>query len=148
VPFKQQAHSANDFPRAPPILPDVNEDGPQLVEVRRIFLQENFRRFGIAMDRAQGLIQFVRQGGCHFAEGRHPNVRVHMAATAVGKPPPWDWRLLINGYADQLLYERGDLVGQLAFADLRKQALVNEKAQAANDDPNFSRRIRDGVIGF
>jgi hypothetical protein len=76
------------------------------------------------------------------------NVRVHTAATATGEPPPWDWRLLINGYADQMLYERGDLIGQLAFADLRKQALVDEKAKAANDDPDFSRRIRDGVIGF
>jgi hypothetical protein len=28
--------------------------------------------------------------------------------------------------ADQMLYERGNLIGQLAFADLRKQALVNE----------------------
>jgi hypothetical protein len=47
-----------------------------------------------------------------------------------------------------MLYERGDLIGQLAFADLRKQALVDEKAKAANDDPDFSRRIHDGVIGF
>jgi hypothetical protein len=76
------------------------------------------------------------------------NVRVHTAATAVGKPPPWDWRILINGYADQMLYERGDLVGQLAFADLKQQALINEKAKTADHDPYFSRRIRDGVIGF
>lgn len=51
-----------------------------------------------------------------------------------------------------MLYERGDLVGQLAFADLKKQALINEKAktadQTADHDPYFSRRIRDGVIGF
>jgi hypothetical protein len=76
------------------------------------------------------------------------NVRVHTAATAIGKPPPWDWRILINGYADQMLYERGDLVGQLAFADLKHQALINEKARTADHDLYFSRRIRDGVIGF
>jgi len=75
------------------------------------------------------------------------NVRVHTAATATGKPP-WDWRLLINGYADQMLYERGDLIGQLAFADLRKQASVDEKAKVPDNHPDFSRRIRDGVIGF
>jgi hypothetical protein len=76
------------------------------------------------------------------------NVRVHTAATAVDKPVPWDWRILINGYADQMLYERGDLVGQLAFADLKKQALINQKAKAADRDPEFSQRIREGVIGF
>ena len=78
------------------------------------------------------------------------NVRVHTVATAEGKDTPWDWRLLINGYADELLYERGDFVGegQLAFADLKKQALINSKAQAADHDPDFSRRIREGVVGF
>ncbi|MGA8655090.1 MAG: hypothetical protein WB586_03000 [Chthoniobacterales bacterium] len=38
--------------------------------------------------------------------------------------------------------------GRLAFADLKKQALVNEKAKTADRDPDFSRRIRGGVIGF
>jgi len=76
------------------------------------------------------------------------NVRVHTAATAVDKPAPWDWRILINGYADQMLYERGDLVGHVTFADLKKQALINEKAKAANRDPRFSEHIRAGVIGF
>jgi hypothetical protein len=76
------------------------------------------------------------------------NVRIHTAATAIGKPPPWDWRILINGYADQMLYERHDLVGDATFADLKKQALINEKAKAADRDPQFSQRIRTGLIGF
>jgi Domain of unknown function (DUF4105) len=76
------------------------------------------------------------------------NVRVHAVATAPGKPPPWDWRILINGFADQMLYERGDFAGQLPFADLRRQALINEKAKAADQDPDFSRRIRQSLAGF
>ena len=47
-----------------------------------------------------------------------------------------------------MLYERGDLAGQLAFAALKKRALINEKAKAADHDPEFSRRIRNGVVGF
>jgi hypothetical protein len=47
-----------------------------------------------------------------------------------------------------MLYERGDLVGNLSFADLKKQALINEKAKAADHDSQFSQRIRAGVIGF
>jgi Domain of unknown function (DUF4105) len=76
------------------------------------------------------------------------NVRVHTVATAPGKPPPWDWRILLNGFADQMLYERGDFVGDLPFADLRKQALINEKAKAADQDPEFSKRIRESLAGF
>ena len=59
-----------------------------------------------------------------------------------------DWRILLNGFADQMLYERGDLVGKLPFADLKKQALVNQKANAADQDPEFSRRIRGSLVGF
>ena len=76
------------------------------------------------------------------------NVRVHTVATAPGKPPPWDWRILLNGLADQMLYERGDFVGKLPFVDLKKQALVNQKANAADQDPEFSRRIRESLVGF
>ena len=76
------------------------------------------------------------------------NVRVHSVATAPDKPPPWDWRILINGFADKMLYERGDFVGALPFADLKGQALINEKARAADQDPEFSRRIRESRVGF
>jgi hypothetical protein len=69
-------------------------------------------------------------------------------ATAPGKPPPWDWRILLNGFADQMLHERGDLVGKLPFADLKKQALINRKATAADQDPEFSQRIRESLVGF
>jgi len=55
----------------------------------------------------------------------------------------WDWRILVNGYADEMLYEQGSLVtGGMPFAELKKHALINETARAANDDPNFSERIR------
>jgi hypothetical protein len=73
---------------------------------------------------------------------------VHTVATAPGKPPPWDWRILINGFADQILYERGDLIGEFPFADLRRKALINEKAKSADQDPEFSRRIRESRVGF
>jgi hypothetical protein len=61
----------------------------------------------------------------------------------------WDWRILVNGKGDELLYERGALAtGGLSFAELRKQAVINAAAQAANDAPDFSRRIREGRAGF
>lgn len=61
---------------------------------------------------------------------------------------PWDWRMLVNGYSDELLAERGGLAGGLPFAELKARAHINEAARAANDDPEFSRRIRTGRPGF
>jgi hypothetical protein len=69
-------------------------------------------------------------------------------ATLAGEPE-LDWRVLLNGRADQMLYERGDLAtGNLPFAQLKEQAHINAAARVANDAPDFSRRIREGRAGF
>jgi len=61
---------------------------------------------------------------------------------------PWDWRMLLNGFMDQMLYERHLLAGNLTFAELKQRALINERALGAGDAPDFSERIRAGVPGF
>ncbi len=61
---------------------------------------------------------------------------------------PWDWRMLVNGFMDQMLYERHVLVGNLPFAELKERALINERALGAGDSPDFSERIRAGAPGF
>jgi hypothetical protein len=59
--------------------------------------------------------------------------------------PPFDWRLIANGYGDQLMYERDTVDTRLPFADLRARSLVNARAKAADQDPAFSTRIREGL---
>jgi hypothetical protein len=62
---------------------------------------------------------------------------------------PWDWRILVNGKGDELLYERHLIAtGGLSFAELKQRSQINERARAANQDPDFSRRIREGLLGF
>ena len=66
-----------------------------------------------------------------------------------GMRTPWDWRMLANGKADEMLYERRLIAtGGLSFAELKKQSLINERARAADQDPEFSLRIREGAPGF
>ena len=62
---------------------------------------------------------------------------------------PWDWRILLNGKGDELMFERHALAtGGLPFAELKKQALINAAAQSADTAPDFSRRIREAALGF
>src|SRR5262249_49172857 len=61
---------------------------------------------------------------------------------------PWDWRILFNGYADEMLAARGAFAGGLPFAELKRQARINDAAKAANAAPDFSARIRSGRAGF
>jgi hypothetical protein len=56
---------------------------------------------------------------------------------------PWDWRMLANGYADEMLYERGTIARlSLPFDELKRRSHINSRARAANDAADFSERIR------
>lgn len=62
---------------------------------------------------------------------------------------PWDWRILVNGKADEMMFERHAIAtGGLPFAELRQRSLINERAHAADRDPAFSARIREGSPVF
>lgn len=62
---------------------------------------------------------------------------------------PWDLRILLNGRIDGMFYERGMLVTEgLSFPELRRRSRINAAAKEADQDPEFSRRIRSGLPGF
>lgn len=75
------------------------------------------------------------------------NVRTHTAATTT-KPAPWDWRMLVNGTVDELVYENGGFASHLPFAELKEKSLIDARAQAADQAPNFSELIRAGLPSF
>jgi hypothetical protein len=59
-----------------------------------------------------------------------------------------NWKLLANGYMDQLAYEIGAVDTRLPFAELRARSRINDRALAAGDAADFSRRIREGLPGI
>jgi hypothetical protein len=66
---------------------------------------------------------------------------------AASERAPWDWRMLVNGFGDQLLYERGGIDRSLPFAELKRISHINERARRAGE-AEFSERIRDGLPGM
>ncbi len=71
-------------------------------------------------------------------------IRKHIQQVAPRNP--FNWKILVNGYIDQLGYERGTIVtGGLPFEELRRSSDVTERARAGGDGPGFSRRIRAGL---
>jgi len=73
----------------------------------------------------------------------------YRAQTSVENRNHFDWRLLVNGQLDKMLYEKGALsTGGLSFKELRKQALINDAAQAHPEAKGFSQAIRQGRAGF
>ena len=60
----------------------------------------------------------------------------------------WNWQVLLNGKLDELLYRGGAFAANLPFEELRQRAYINPAARAADRDPEFSLRIREGRPGF
>jgi len=71
------------------------------------------------------------------------------ASQAQGRSTVWDWRVLLNGKMDEMLYEHGRLVtGGLSLPALKAQAHINAAGIAADDSPQWSQLIRVGRVGF
>lgn len=58
---------------------------------------------------------------------------------------PFSWKLLASGYVPEYLYEHGRMNTTLPFPELRERSRINERALAADDAADFSRRIREGL---
>jgi hypothetical protein len=60
---------------------------------------------------------------------------------------PFSWKVLLSGYTPGNVYESGRMDRSLPFEELKRRSLVNAAAQAADQAPDFSRRIRAGLPG-
>ena len=59
-----------------------------------------------------------------------------------------DWRLILNGKLDEMFAEKGAfVVKDVPLAELKEEGHVDARAMAAQDDPDFSKKIREGVPG-
>jgi hypothetical protein len=74
------------------------------------------------------------------------SIRIH---TAPYNPDArLDWRLIVNGYIDEMLYERKAVDTSLPFPELKKRSLINERAKGLDKSPDFSQLIRAGLPGM
>jgi hypothetical protein len=71
-------------------------------------------------------------------------IRTHV--DDVGASMPLDWRIIANGYLDEMLYEYGVIDTSRSFLEVRQTSLINPRAESADRAPDFSARIRDGLV--
>ena len=55
---------------------------------------------------------------------------------------PYDYRVLLPGYSDELAYDLGLIEANGSFEETKAAAKVNFNAYLYRDDPDFSRKIR------
>jgi hypothetical protein len=62
------------------------------------------------------------------------------------KRMPFDWRILLNGKGDEMLYERNYILkGGLDFAELKRRSHINAAAQKNQSEQKFTQEIRAGL---
>ncbi len=59
-----------------------------------------------------------------------------------------DWRIIVNGFVDEFIYEQNIIDRSMPFAELKALSYINARGQAADRDPDFSIRIRDSLPGM
>jgi hypothetical protein len=64
---------------------------------------------------------------------------------ATGGSATYNWKVLLSGYAPLYAYERKALDTSIPFEELKRRGYANPKAHAVGNDPEFSRKIREGL---
>ncbi len=105
--------------------------------IRRIFL-DYLREINALHERAQ----FYNTVTTNCTTNILWHTRVN--ATSV----PMSWKVLLSGYTAEYAYEKGRLDQALPFPELQRRSRINARAQAADQAPDFSRRIRQGLPGI
>jgi len=98
------------------------------------------------------LLQYVEESNALAAEPKFYNSITTNCTTAVvkliraaGGNMPFDWRLIVNGFLPNYLHDRGAVDTSISLDELRARSRISARARAADDAPNFSRIIREGV---
>ena len=55
---------------------------------------------------------------------------------------PYDYRVLLPGYADHLAYDLGLIEHNGTFEQTKERARINYQAYLYRDEPDFSQKIR------
>jgi hypothetical protein len=105
--------------------------------------RENLRR--IFLDYVRSINELHERPGFYNTLTTNCTTSILFHTRVNADSPPLSWKVLLSGYVPDYLYELDRLDTALPFAELEKISRVNERAHAADRDPTFSQRIREGL---
>lgn len=134
----------------------VVADERDLVRLRTNYRGENVYLYPLRMPVARArkvLLDYVARMNALVQEPAFYNTLTQNCTTTIrthiqhiGGQLPLDYRLLANGYSDELLYEHEAIDTSRPFDVVRASSQIDARAKAADQDAAFSARIRDGVV--
>ena len=131
----------------------VVADERDVLRLRTNYRGENLFLYRIRMPVEQArnlLLGYVAEVNRLAEHPRWYNALTHNCTTAIryhlrhlGLAQRLDWRILANGYLDELLYLRNAVDTHLPLEELQRRSAITAQAKAADQDPLFSSRIRE-----
>ena len=103
------------------------------------------RRF--LLDYLQSINALAEQPAWYNAFSHNCTTTIRIHAQHLGAANRWNWRILLNGHGDELLYMNERIDTSLPFEELRVRSNITEKARAAGRSPDFSAAIRAELPG-
>ena len=103
------------------------------------------RARALLLDYVREINELAEQPRWYDALTHNCTTTIRYHARQVGADNPWNWRILVTGYLDQLGYARGTIDTSLPFAELKQRSNITDRAHAADQAADFSQRIRDGL---
>jgi hypothetical protein len=94
---------------------------------------------------AQRINRLVEEPAWYNALTHNCTTSIRLHAVELGIERPWNWRILVNGYGEELLYMRAMVDTSLSFEELRTRSDITGAARAAGTAPDFSQLIRAGI---
>ncbi|MGA9252871.1 MAG: DUF4105 domain-containing protein [Roseobacter sp.] len=70
---------------------------------------------------------------------------IYKMLSLAGEGIPFDWRIIVNGYLPEMMYDRGTVNTSVSISDLRELGRIAPRALAVGLGPEFSNAIRQGV---
>ena len=99
------------------------------------------------------LLEYVADANALAQTPRFYNSLITNCTTAIvkivrlaGVNVSFDWRLIINGFLPDFLYERGAINTRIPLAELKARAQISARAHEVDASPDFSRLIRVGAL--
>lgn len=102
----------------------------------------------ILVDYLRAMNELADEASWYNALTTNCTTTIRQHARQVAANNPFSWKIIVNGFIDELGYDRGTIDTSLPFEELKRVSDITLKAQAAGDDPDFSRLIREGLPGM
>ncbi|MFN2375687.1 MAG: DUF4105 domain-containing protein [Candidatus Binatia bacterium] len=120
-----------------------NHRGETVALYRLSASPENARR--ILADYIESINDLVEMPVWYNALTQNCTTSIWQHAHNLNRDFSWDWRILVNGSLDALLYLRGSIDTSMPIEELRRRSDITAVAREAGDGENFSTKIRRGL---